>query len=75
MGDPIQTQGGIDFHHVAATGQVDLAVKDMLTRPTRHGLAARLQSNVNVERAWKVDYPWGFEAWVYRPYPIADAAT
>src|ERR1035437_1227363 len=30
------------FHDVAATGQVDLAVKDMLTRLTRHGLAARL---------------------------------
>jgi len=28
--------------HVAAIGQVDLTVKDILTRATRHGLAARL---------------------------------
>jgi len=40
-------QGG-SSHRVAAFGKVDLAVKNMLTRPTRHGLAASLGCDLNL---------------------------
>jgi len=46
----IQTrpEGGIHFHYVAANGLVDLMVRGMLTRSTRHGLTARLGCDSNV---------------------------
>ena len=41
--------GGTHFHYVAAIGQADLKVKNMLTRLTRHGLTARLGYDVNLQ--------------------------
>ena len=42
----IQTrlQGGIHFHNVAAIGQADPIVKNILTSGTRHGLAPKLDA-------------------------------
>jgi hypothetical protein len=38
----LTTYAGTHFHYVAANGQVDMMVRGMLTRSTRHGLTARL---------------------------------
>ena len=43
---------GETYYPVSAIGQLDLAGKNMLTRPTRHGLAARLGYDVNVGGAY-----------------------
>jgi hypothetical protein len=43
---------GTHFYYVDAIGQVNLMVKNMLTRSTRHGLTARLECNANQDNSW-----------------------